>query len=156
VRRGDAVAVTPTIAELLALRMQLLDNGWNVVPSSPSDKKCYVVGWPSIETNEFHLDSWARSFPAHTNTSAVGNRNYFGVDIDVLSDPDLAHRIQALAFEHLGITPFLRVGLWPKRLLVYRKRPEISQPRKRPRCERMHARHSVRQLRPRTVTAPRY
>jgi hypothetical protein len=39
------VAVTPTIAELLALRMQLLDNGWNVVPSSPSDKKCYVVGW---------------------------------------------------------------------------------------------------------------
>jgi bifunctional DNA primase/polymerase-like protein len=115
----------PTSAEILALRLQLLDNDWNVVPSSPRDKECYVVGWSAIETSEFHLSKWEWSYPAHTNTAAVGNRNYFGVDIDVLSDPELAHRIQALAFEHLGITPFIRVGQWPKRLLVYRKRYDV-------------------------------
>ena len=120
------MTVTLSTAEIFALRLQLLDNGWNVVPSSPSDKKCYVVGWPSIETNEFYLDKWAWSFPAHSNTAAVGNKNYFGVDIDILSDPDLAHRVQALAFEHLGPTPFIRVGLWPKRLLVYRKRKDAA------------------------------
>ena len=112
----------PTIAEILALRLQLLDNDWNIVPSSPRDKTCYVVGWPTIAANEFYLDKWAWSHSAHSNTAVVANRNYFGVDIDVLSDPDLAHRVQALAFEYLGITPFIRVGQWPKRLLVYRKR----------------------------------
>jgi Bifunctional DNA primase/polymerase, N-terminal len=115
----------PTIAEILSLRLQLLDNDWNIVPSSPSDKTCYVRGWPVIATNDFHLANWASTFPAHTNTAAVGNQNYFGVDIDVLSDPELAHRVQALAFEYFGITPFIRVGQWPKRLLVYQKRRDV-------------------------------
>jgi hypothetical protein len=114
-----------TSAEIFALRQRLLDNGWNVVPSSPRDKSCHVVGWPVIETNLFYLDKWMRTFPAHTNDAAVGNKNYIGIDIDVLSDPDLAHRIQVLAFEHLGETPFIRVGRRPKRLLVYRKRPDV-------------------------------
>jgi hypothetical protein len=35
----------PSAAEIAALRLQVVDNGWNVVPSSPRDKKCYVVGW---------------------------------------------------------------------------------------------------------------
>ena len=105
---------------LNALRMQMVDNGWNSVPSSPSDKKCYVEDWPTIETNEFHIErGW--SFPAHTNTALVCNREYFAVDIDVASDPALAHRIQTLAFEHLGITPFIRIGRAPKCLLIYRQ-----------------------------------
>lgn len=56
------------------------------------------------------------------------NRNFFAVDVDVLTDASLAHRVQALAFEHLGHTDFIRVGRAPKRLLVYRQclfyRPE--------------------------------
>jgi hypothetical protein len=118
-----------TSAEVLALRRQLIDNGWNVVPSSPRTKECYVVGWPSIVTNEFYLAKWEGSFSAHTNTAAVANRDYFGVDDDVISDSNLAHHIQALAFEHLGETPFIRVGRWPKRLLVYRKRKEVIEAR---------------------------
>ena len=110
-------------AEILAVRTQLLDNGWNAVPSSPKDKGCYVIGWPVIESNEFYIGKWAWSFPAHTNTAAVCNRNYFGVDVDVLSDAELAHRVQALAVQHLSCTPLIRVGRWPKRLLVYRKQP---------------------------------
>jgi hypothetical protein len=118
------MTVAPTNGEILAQRMRMLLNGWgSIVPSSPSDKSCSVIGWPTIETNEFYVKKWARSFPAHTNTAAVGNRNYFAVDIDVLSDAELAHGIQELAFEYLDATPFVRVGLWPKRLLVYRKQP---------------------------------
>ena len=145
-----------TSSEILELRRQLLDNGWNVVPSSPRDKGCYVVGWPAIETNEFNLERWAWSFPAHTNTAAVGNQDYFGVDIDIVSDPDLAHRVQALAFEHLGLTPFISVGLWPKRLLVYRKWLEVIQPRNA--AKRGYALPSLRPsaTRPRTAMASRY
>jgi hypothetical protein len=112
-------------AEIAALRVQLLDNGWNVVPSSPRDKKCYVVGWPVLECNEFCINNWELAFPAHSNTAAVGNRDCIAIDIDILSDPTLAHQVQILAFEHLGDTPFIRVGLWPKRLLVYRKRRDV-------------------------------
>jgi hypothetical protein len=43
-----------------------------------------------------------------------------GIDIDVLSDPQLAKRIEVLAREMLGDTPALRIGRAPKRLLVYR------------------------------------
>ncbi len=42
-----------------------------------------------------------------------------GVDIDVL-DGELSLRIDALAREMLGDTPLVRIGLPPKRLLVYR------------------------------------
>src|SRR5262245_57370642 len=110
------------IASVTALRMQVVDNGWNCVPSSSRDKRCSVLGWPTIETNEFHLENWALTHSAHTNTALVCNRDYFAVDIDVLSDPALGHRVQALAFEHLGHTDFIRVGRAPKRLLVYRQR----------------------------------
>src|SRR3984893_6957462 len=107
--------IVPTSNELLALRLQLLGAGSNVVPSSPRDKGCHVVGWPDIHTSELHLEKWQWSFSAQTNTAVVCNKNYFGTDIDILSDPSLAHRVQALAFEYLVITGFIRVGRWPKR-----------------------------------------
>src|SRR6476620_9728001 len=100
-----------TSEEIIAVRMQLFDAGWNVVPSSPRDKSCCVVGWakPEFEANPFYIDKWSRSHPAHTNTAAVGNWDYFGVDGDVLSDPELADRIHGLALTYLGPTPFIRI-----------------------------------------------
>ena len=64
--------------------------------------------------------SGSRSRSAHTqsaNVGVVGGR-VAAVDIDVL-DPELAHRLDALAVELLGAGP-LRIGQWPKRLRVYR------------------------------------
>ncbi|MBF0181936.1 MAG: bifunctional DNA primase/polymerase, partial [Magnetococcales bacterium] len=43
-----------------------------------------------------------------------------GVDIDIIDDADLADRLQALAFGMLGETPAIRIGQYPKRMLVYR------------------------------------
>jgi hypothetical protein len=107
-------------ADVAALRLQVLDGGWNPVPVSPLNKACYVAGWPKIETSEYHIANWSRTNPAHTNTGFVCNRNYFAVDADVL-DADLAAVIRTIAFQKLGWTPFVRVGLAPKFLLVYRK-----------------------------------
>jgi hypothetical protein len=64
----------------------------------------------------------------------IATGRVIGIDIDVLSDPHLAKRIEDLAREMLGDTPALRIGRAPKRLLVYRadqpfkgfKRPPIE------------------------------
>jgi hypothetical protein len=109
--------------EIAALRLQVVDAGWNCVPSSPTDKACYVRGWTEIETSEHHIENWSRTNGGHSNTSLVCNRDYFAVDIDIASDLDLALQVQALAFQHLGATDFIRVGRAPKRLLVYRQVP---------------------------------
>ena len=110
-------------AEIAALRLQIVDAGWNCVPSSPTNKACHVKGWPDIETSDHHIDNWARTNAAHSNTAIVCNKNYLAVDIDVASDASLALQVQALAFQHLGATDFIRVGRTPKRLLVYRQVP---------------------------------
>jgi hypothetical protein len=110
-------------ASIAALRLQIVAAGWNCVPSSPNDKACYVKGWPDIETSEHHIDNWAHTSGAHSNTAIVCNKNYVAVDIDIASNVDLALQVQALAFQHLGATDFIRVGRAPKRLLVYRQLP---------------------------------
>jgi hypothetical protein len=48
-----------------------------------------------------------------------------GIDIDV-HDAELASRLERLAREMLGETPLLRIGLAPKRLLVYRTAEPLS------------------------------
>ncbi len=114
-----------TAAAIAAQRYQLLDAGWNTVPVSPRDKGCYLTGWPTIETSEHHIESWNRTNPAHTNTGFVTNRNYFAVDADT-RDKQLTDRVVGAAFEHLGYTPFIRVGQAPKALLVYQKETPFS------------------------------
>jgi hypothetical protein len=107
-------------AAIVALRLQLIDAGWRPVPASPRDKSCHVIGWPTIEPNEFYVDNWARTHSAHTLTSIVCGQHIVALDLDVL-DAERADRVQALAFQHLGVTGFIRIGRAPKRLLVYRQ-----------------------------------
>ena len=109
--------------EVTALRLQLLDAGWTPVPSSPRDKSCKIPDWPTLDVTEHHIENWARTHPAHSNTALVCSGNYFAADIDILSDPQLARHVHALAFKHLGVTPFIRIGRAPKLLLVYRCLP---------------------------------
>jgi hypothetical protein len=103
-----------------ALRLQLLDGGWVPVPSSPLNKSCTIIGWSTLAVTEFHIENWGRTCPSQSNTSLVCGRNYFTIDLDIVSDPELARRMMALAFQHLGFTPFIRIGRAPKLLLVYR------------------------------------
>lgn len=95
---------------------QLLDNGYAPLPIKPGTKVPRPTRWTSVEIDEACVDTWQRSFSGH----GIGLRtdHLVGLDIDVL-DPDQAHELQRLAELRFGAT-LLRVGLWPKRLLMYR------------------------------------
>ena len=115
--------MTATAADVARLRLQLVDTGWNPIPVSPATKKPAIKGWSTIEANEFHIENWERSYSAAVSTGLCCNRHYFAVDIDIVSDADLARAVMAVAFDKLGYTPFVRVGQAPKLLLVYRQEP---------------------------------
>jgi Bifunctional DNA primase/polymerase, N-terminal len=106
------------------LRLQLLENGWTPLASSPIDKACYISGWPTLQVTEFHIENWSFTHPASSNTALLGDRGYFGLDIDIASDPALAQSVVGLAIQTLGVTPFIRIGRPPRSLLVYRCLPK--------------------------------
>jgi hypothetical protein len=49
--------------DVCALRLQILDNGWSPVPSSPRDKACLIPGWPTLDVGEHHIDNWIHTHP---------------------------------------------------------------------------------------------
>jgi len=95
---------------------RLLDNGYEPLPIIPGEKRPRVDAWTTVTVNLDAVTAWARQYPRF----GVGLRTgrLVGLDIDIL-DPDLAHLAERLAVEHFGDT-LVRVGLWPKRLLLYR------------------------------------
>ena len=125
------------------LGAKLVDAGFPILPIQPGSKKPGVFrrgAWRDYpdwsrhgrrETTDHEVDVWG-NWPEAGIGIATGR--VIGIDIDVLSDPQLAKRIEDLAREMLGDTPALRIGRAPKRLLVYRadrpfkgfKRPPID------------------------------
>jgi hypothetical protein len=125
------------------LGARLVDAGFPILPIQPGTKKPGVFrrgAWRDYpawsrhcerDTTEHEIDVWG-DWPEAGIGVAAGR--VIGIDIDVLSDPQLAKRIEVLAREMLGDTPALRIGRAPKRLLVYRadqpfkgfKRPPVE------------------------------
>lgn len=111
------------------LGAKLVDAGFPILPIQPGSKKPGVFrrgAWRDYpdwsrhgrrETTDHEVDVWG-NWPDAGIGIATGR--VIGIDIDVLSDPQLAKRIEDLAREMLGDTPALRIGRSPKRLLVYR------------------------------------
>ena len=95
---------------------KLLDNGYEPLPVLPGTKRPALQRWSTIAIDEASVEAWIDHYPH----CSVGLRTgtLVGVDIDLL-DPDLAHSLQTLALDRLGPAP-IRVGRWPKRLLLYR------------------------------------
>lgn len=95
---------------------RLLDNGYEPLPILPGEKRPAPSRWTSVDLTPACIDNWLGIFPDH----GVGLRTgrLVGLDIDEL-DPDLAHAAQVLAERRFGET-LVRVGQWPKRLLLYR------------------------------------
>lgn len=116
----------------------LADNGYRVIPILPGQKAPgrYAQGvWTPYPdwsrhctraTRGFELDIWQR-WPDCAVGVACGNA--VGIDIDVM-DETAASKIEAMAREMLGDTPAKRIGLAPKRMLIYRA-PEPFAGRKR-------------------------
>lgn len=104
---------------------QLRDNGYEPVPIIPGAKHPPMRGWSSMTIDESQIEAWSRQYP-HFGIGLRTGR-LVGIDIDIL-DPDIAQEIHHLAVRRFGET-LLRVGLWPKRLLLYRiadPMPKIS------------------------------
>ena len=107
---------------------QMVDNGFPVIPIMPGSKVPgrYSQGqWTPYPDWTRHADRpttlheveiWA-SWPDCGIGIATGTT--VALDIDVL-DATVAHALTDLATQHLGATPFLRIGQAPKRLLLYR------------------------------------
>ena len=96
--------------------LQLLDNGYLPLPLPPASKRCVVNAWTTCQIDLETVSGWTAKFPSH----GIGLRcgSLVAIDIDVL-DADLSHQLYELAVERLGPT-LMRVGHWPKRLLLYR------------------------------------
>ena len=111
------------------LGARYIDNGYAILPIMPQTKKPGLYtsgGWKDYpdwtrhclrRTTSLELDVW-RQYPGAGIGVACGA--IVGVDIDVVEDAAVAMEIEQLARQRLGDTPAMRVGLAPKRLLVYR------------------------------------
>ncbi|WP_425102482.1 bifunctional DNA primase/polymerase [Tropicibacter sp. S64] len=95
---------------------RLVDLGYEPLPLKPGQKVPAVSRWSSVLMTPSTIDGWRQKYAR----CGVGLRTgrLVGLDIDIL-DADLAHEVQALAERRFGET-LVRVGLWPKRLLLYR------------------------------------
>lgn len=110
---GHVGIAAPTYADL-ALR--LLDAGYEPVPVKPQSKAVAPQGWTTGVVDAERVDGWSCSF----GHCGIGLRTGRAVAIDIdLHDPDAAHAVAARATELFGDT-LVRVGRWPKRLLIYR------------------------------------
>lgn len=109
--------------------LRLLDLGWSPIPLTPGAKSPGIFSGGEWRG----LTNWQRFCARQASSIEVGIwqkmpdcgvglacRLAVGCDIDIVEDASLAHDIEQLARDMLGDTPLRRVGLWPKRLLVYR------------------------------------
>ena len=107
---------------------RLADSGYSILPIAPGTKApgkyqggCWrgYVDWSrhcDRPTKPFETGIWA-GWPGAGIGVACGR--IVALDIDVLN-AEAVERIEALAKQRLGDTPAIRIGLAPKRLLVYR------------------------------------
>ncbi|MEI7607331.1 MAG: PriCT-2 domain-containing protein [Rhodospirillaceae bacterium] len=119
---------------------RIADNGFCPIPVMPGTKKPgrYRNGawgdypeWTrhcSRQTTETEIRVWSTWQGAGVG---IACGNVIGIDIDV-HDPDAAIRIEQLARDMLGDTPLLRIGLAPKRMLIYSADRPFSGPRRGP------------------------
>lgn len=106
----------PGMGEYARRAMALFDNGYEPIPIRPGSKVPAISRWSTVTIDAAQVDRWIAMHPQ----CGVGLRtgHLVGLDIDIL-DADLAWRIMDLANRRLG-TSLMRVGQWPKRLLLYR------------------------------------
>ena len=111
---GGHIGVATTSYGIAGAR--LLEMGYLPLPIIPRQKNPAPSRWTTLPINAAQVDAWSLQYPGHGIGLRTGS--LVGIDIDVL-DADRAHALQALAFAQFGCT-LIRVGRWPKRLLLYR------------------------------------
>ena len=122
---------------------RLIDNGFPILPIKPHSKvpgyfdsntKLWsnYSGWNrhcNRATGEFEIKRWIR-WPDAGIGFACGT--IIGIDIDIIQDGEVVRRIEALCRQMLGDTPISRIGMAPKKLLVYRTEKSFAGFKKHP------------------------
>jgi Bifunctional DNA primase/polymerase, N-terminal/Primase C terminal 2 (PriCT-2)/Protein of unknown function (DUF3987) len=119
----------PPLSYMAALGARLIDAGFPILPIEPGTKRPGILangvwrpmpGWTRHcvrPTTLIEHAIWSR-WPECSIGIACGV--VVGADIDIVEDVQIAGKVDELARQMLGDTPLVRVGLWPKRLLLYR------------------------------------
>lgn len=96
---------------------KLIDNGYHIVPIRFGGKAPGFDGWEKSRASRDQLTEWLEG--GH-KTAGVGilTKNTPAVDIDCRNEK-LAEIMEAYCREKLGVK-LMRIGLWPKRLFLFR------------------------------------
>jgi putative DNA primase/helicase len=107
-----------TLADILALRLKLLENGFD--PVIVSGKVPVMNGWQLLPLTAESLREWTYKHPSATNTGDRA-KNTPALDIDIMH-PEAAEAVEALARAHFAGRGdiYVRIGLSPKRLIPLR------------------------------------
>jgi hypothetical protein len=104
----------------------LCANGFrSLLPIIPREKRPAFARWQEFNQRnptEFELSSWIAAYPRHGIGLAYGPDGVTGIDLDFMG-PDVAKRAHEIVVSILGPTPLIRVGLPPKKLMLYRCPP---------------------------------
>jgi P4 family phage/plasmid primase-like protien len=117
---GEACAIVKprTLADILALRLRLFENGFD--PVIVSGKIPVMNGWQLLPLTAQSLREWTYKHPAATNTGDRA-KNAPALDIDIMHQ-GAAEAVEALAWQHFAGRGdiHVRIGLPPKRLIPLR------------------------------------
>lgn len=95
--------------------LELLDNGFNVIPIAAGRKAPLISGWSKIETTEKHIKEWIRAYP----DAGVGINTRYSPAIDIdCHDEEIVNHMVDYCEDLLGYELPARRGLPPKILLL--------------------------------------
>lgn len=102
---------------LACLGAKLIDNGYAIVPIAVGKKAPGFDNWSKSKSSKPQLAEWIESGHKRSGVGVL-TKDTPGVDLDI-RDTTIALEAEAKAREIFGDAP-LRIGMAPKRLLVYR------------------------------------
>ena len=139
-REGQDLLYLPNERTFALSCRMFLENGWSIWPQEKTGRRMparvndKALSWGPYQERHATPEEvalWCKQAATSNVACALGaaSGHTFAVDIDCL-DEAVSLRVQALAFEHLGHTPLIRVGRAPKAALFYRY-DELGSPRSR-------------------------
>src|SRR5262245_15744147 len=110
------------------LAPKLRANGWqSMIPIANPGKRPLESGWNyynKFAPSDADIDRWADLYPSAGIGLAYGPDSVLGVDLDFIV-PEVAAQANSVTYATLGTTDYVRVGRFPKSLLLYRASPDV-------------------------------
>jgi hypothetical protein len=104
----------------------LYANGFrSLLPIIPREKRPAFAKWQEFNQRnptQFELSSWVAAYSGYGIGLAYGPDGVTGIDLD-FTVADVAKLAYEIVVSMLGATPLIRVGLPPKKLMLYRCSP---------------------------------